>query len=165
MTDELEYKSKSQRKREMHELQAMGVTLCDLPEDKIRALDIPAALRDAALESKAITKHEARRRHMQYMGKLMRAHADDIDALRDALAAADAMHRAADDEFHKIESWRDRLVAGDFDAIEDIAAQHPAVDRQHVLTLARNAARELAKDKPPKTKRALFRYLRDLAGA
>ncbi len=162
-----ERKSKSQRKREMHALQALGETLCALGAERIRSLDLPPALAEAALFSKTLTAHEARRRHMQYMGRLVREHMGDPDgeevaALRRALDDMDHRKRAEDGAFHQAEAWRDQLVAGNLDLVEDIAALHPDLDRQHVLTLARNAAREAAKAKPPKAGRALFRYLRDL---
>lgn len=160
-------KSKSQRKREMHELQALGEALCALTPEKIRSLDLAPALAEAALFSKTLTSHEARRRHMQYMGRLVREHAGDPDgeevaALRRALDDLDHRKRAGDAAFHQAEAWRDQLVAGNLDLVEEIAARHPDLDRQHVLTLARNAAREIAWAKPPKAGRALFRYLRDL---
>jgi ribosome-associated protein len=82
-------KSKSQRKREMHELQALGEALCALTPEKIRSLDLAPALAEAALFSKTLTSHEARRRHMQYMGRLVREHAAtptrEVAALRRAL--------------------------------------------------------------------------------
>lgn len=165
--DQPERKSKSQLKREMHELQALGEELCALAPDKIKNLDLPPKLAEAALFSKNITKHEARRRHMQYMGRLVRELAGDVDseevaALRRALDRIDQTKKTATNEFHQLEQWRDRLVSGDLDCIEEIAAKHPTLDRQHTLTLARNATREAAKNKPPKSSRALFRYLKEL---
>lgn len=167
MIEDPDFISKSQKKREAHELQALGEALCALPAEKIKALPIAEKLIEAALFSKTLTKHEARRRHMQYMGRLVRENAGEVDSeevaeLRKAMDRVDHTKREANEALHHIEQWRDRLVAGEFDLLEDIAAQHPEVDRQHVLTLARNAAREEAKSKPPKSKRALFRYLKEL---
>lgn len=160
-----EYKSKSQKKREMHELQDLGERLCALSEDQIRALDITPKLRGAALEAKRISSHEARRRHMQFMGKLVREDVDDAEALRAAMERIDQRRQGRDETFHRLENWRDRLVAGDDDLVEDIVAAHPAADRQRLRTLARNAASEAAAGKPPKAARTLFRYLRELSEA
>lgn len=169
MTDdhlmEDEYKSKSQLKREMHDLQTLGERLCDLAEDQIKALDITPKLRDAALESKRIKKHEARRRHMQYIGKLVRADVDDADTLRELIERIDQRKQHVDENFHLLEQWRDRLVEGDDGLIEDIIAQHPHADRQRIRQLVRNANTEAKKNKPPKSKRALFRYLREVVEA
>ncbi|WP_461208316.1 ribosome biogenesis factor YjgA [Desulfocurvus sp. DL9XJH121] len=160
-----EYKSKSQKKREMTELQDLGERLAAMPLEKIRALDIPEPIREAALFAHSLTKHEARRRHMQYLGKLMRAESENIDALREAMDRVDQARRAADDIFHQLEEWRDRLVAGDDDLVEEIVTAHPAADRQRLRTLARNAASEAKADKPPKAARTLFKYLREVAAS
>jgi len=157
-------KSKSQMKREMIELQEMGERLAAMPAEKIKAMDIPQAIREAALFAQTLTKHEAKRRHMQFLGKLMRAEAENIDALRQAIDSVDQRKRAADDRFHKLELWRDRLIDGDDDLVEDIVAEFPQADRQRLRTLARNAAGERAANKPPKSARALFKYLREVSG-
>ena len=68
MQDELV--SKTKRKREMHELQALGVALVELSESQLGFLQ--EELRRAVLEAKRISAHEGRRRQMQYIGRLMR---------------------------------------------------------------------------------------------
>jgi len=60
----------------MHELQALGVALAQLSELQLETIEIPEKLREAILEAKRIKSHEAKRRQMQYIGRLMR----DIDA-------------------------------------------------------------------------------------
>src|SRR4051812_1985586 len=77
--------SKTKRKQEMHALQSLGTALVGLPESQIAALEIPEKLKVAVLEAKRIKSHEARRRQMQYIGRLMR----DVDAepIRERLAA------------------------------------------------------------------------------
>ena len=78
--------SKTQRKQAMEELQALGEALVDLSTDRIKKIDIPDFLRDAVRETQRMTRHdEARRRQMQYVGKLMRS--ADEEALREAVAA------------------------------------------------------------------------------
>ena len=76
--------SKTRRKKEMHELQALGVALVELAESQIAALQIAEELRSAVLEAKRMRSHEARRRQLQYIGRLMR----DVDPgpIRDQLA-------------------------------------------------------------------------------
>ena len=66
--------SKTKRKQEMHELQALGVALVALTEAQLEFLE--PELRQAVLAAKRITAHEGRRRQMQYIGKLMR----EVDA-------------------------------------------------------------------------------------
>ncbi len=70
MSDELP--SKTQRKREMHELQALGEELVELNDEQLASIDLPERLLDAVLDARRASKHEARRRQLQYIGKIMR---------------------------------------------------------------------------------------------
>ena len=66
--------SKTLRKREMQELQELGERLVALPDAELARLEaLPETLRGAVAEARRITRHEARRRQMQYIGRLMRA--------------------------------------------------------------------------------------------
>jgi ribosome-associated protein len=76
--------SKTQRKREMHELQALGESLVALDDDEIDRLPIDERLADAVRAARVIRSHEGRRRQLQFIGRLMRD--VDADALRAALA-------------------------------------------------------------------------------
>lgn len=76
--------SKTQRKREMHELQALGESLVALEADQIARLPVDERLVDALLQARAIRSREGRRRQLQFIGRLMRD--VDADALRAALA-------------------------------------------------------------------------------
>ena len=64
--------SKTRRKREMLALQELGVELVGLDDEQLAALNLPDALRDAVVQARRITRFEARRRQLQYIGKLMR---------------------------------------------------------------------------------------------
>ena len=75
--------SKSARKRAMHELQALGEALVALDPARLAKLDLPERLADAIAEVRSMTKHEARRRQLQFIGKLMRD--VDADPIKDAL--------------------------------------------------------------------------------
>src|SRR6476661_8880938 len=67
--------SKTRRKHEMHALQDLGEELVSLDPARLRSLDLPERLQDAVLLARTITRHEARRRQMQFIGRLMR----DVD--------------------------------------------------------------------------------------
>lgn len=79
----MEPKSKSQVKKELLALQALGEQLVELSADQIKKIDMPLELRDALLFAKTITKGEARRRQLQYIGVLMRE--TDPEPIRKAL--------------------------------------------------------------------------------
>lgn len=79
--------SRTDQKRESTELQELGVALVSLRPNVLAVLPLPEKLQDAISEAKRITHFEAKRRQMQYIGKLMRQlDPVDIDAVRKAVA-------------------------------------------------------------------------------
>src|SRR3954462_580079 len=134
MSDEVV--SKTKRKQEMHELQALGAALVSLPEAQLRELSLEVPLREAVLEAKRIKSHEAKRRQMQYIGRLMR----DVDPapLRERLEAIPGHSAHAAAQHRRLEAWRERLLADDA-ALTAFAAEYPEADLQAVRTLIRNA--------------------------
>src|SRR5438105_8186511 len=64
--------SKTRRKAEMHALQDLGEALVALSPARLARLSLPERLADAVVEARSITKWEARRRQMQFIGRLMR---------------------------------------------------------------------------------------------
>ena len=154
--------SKSQLKREAEALQALGKELVKLPRDRLTKLDIPDVLRAEVLEAKRITSHGAIRRQMQLIGKIMRD--VDAEAIAEQLAVVKGESATAKAAFHALEQWRDRLLQDD-QAATAWLAQYPSTDTQQLRQLIRNARKEAAENKPPKSSRALFRLLREVMGA
>jgi len=64
--------------------------------------------------------------------------------------------------FHQVEDWRDRLIAGDDDLMNELVNQFDRVDRQQLRQLVRNANKEAQNSKPPKSSRLLFKCLQEL---
>ncbi len=153
--------SKSQRKRDANALQDIAKDLVKLSKDRLVKMDLPDALRAEILEAKRITSHGAIRRQMQLLGKLMR----DVDPepILEQLAAIRGESDTAKAAFHGLEQWRDRLLQDD-QAVTDWLTRHPDTDAQQLRQLIRNARKEAAENKPPKSSRALFRLLRDTSG-
>jgi ribosome-associated protein len=150
--------SKSQRKRDMTALQRLGAQLLELPPDRLERLDLPETLREALEFARHVTSHEGRRRHMQYIGKLMRS--VDPEPLQRALDEASGKSRAAVTLMHRAEAWRERLVADD-EALTELVAAHPALDVQQLRSLVRATRRERAAAAAPKQARALYRLLHE----
>ncbi|OFZ70107.1 MAG: hypothetical protein A2Z01_03790 [Betaproteobacteria bacterium RBG_16_58_11] len=151
--------SKSQRKRDMTALQKLGATLVALKSSQIEQLNLPEALLDAVMEAKRLTKNEAIRRQMQFIGRVMRS----VDAAP-IQAQIDAWNGVNDQETakqHQLERWRDRLVEDDT-ALAEFIAQFPACDAQPLRALIRNTRKERALNKPLANYRALFRMLREI---
>jgi len=151
--------SKTQLKAEADAQQALGVRLTELSKEKLLKLNLPEEVFEAVLESRKITANGAIRRHRQYLGRLMRE--IDTAPIVEQLARWDGKHTAENAYFHGLERWRDRLI-NDSNAMSEFMALHPSTDSQQLRTLIRNAQKELAANKPPKSSRELFKLLREI---
>ena len=148
--------SKTRRKQAVHALQALGEELVELNENQLATVDLPEPLLDAVMHAQTITKHEARRRQMQYIGKLMRR--VDAGPIRAALDAFQAPSRGQAAILKRIEGWRQRLLA-EPGALADLLVAHPEADAQQLRVLIGNVQRERAAHAPPRSYRALFQLL------
>jgi ribosome-associated protein len=150
--------SKTQRKKEMHELQALGERLVALNASQLDAVDLPPRLRTAVDDAKRFTRHEARRRQMQYIGRLMRE--VDPQPIREKLKIWDGISQEHTAQHHRVERWRERLMQDDA-ALGELAKERPGLDTQRLRSLVRSAREELTAGRPPRSHRELFRFLRD----
>lgn len=151
--------SKTQRKKEMLALQDLGAELLSLNEQQLAAMALPENLHEAVAAAKRITKFEARRRQLQYIGKLMRA--IDAEPIRARLAAWKAASRAEAVRLQRIERWRERLLAEE-NALAEFVAQYPRADAQRLRALVHDAHRERAANRSPRSYRMLFQLVRDI---
>jgi len=131
--------SKTRLKQDMHDLQALGKELIEMPDARLTALGMPEILLDALLQLKRTRSHEGRRRQWQYVGKLMRR--VDAEPLREAVASFKVPGAKETLALHTAERWRERLLAGD-DALTQWMAEHPDTDAQSLRTLIRNARKD-----------------------
>lgn len=150
--------SKTRRKKDSHALQDLGEALVALKPTQLARIELPERLADAIAQARRISGFEARRRQMQYIGKIMR----DVDSTQ--IAEHIERIRSGRQEnithHHDIEHWRERLLAEDAAANELIAAV-PGLDLPRIRALVRDARNEHARGQPPKSSRALFRLIRD----
>ena len=157
--DAWERPSKSQRKRDMHALQDMGEELVALPPERLARIDMPEGLRGAILEARRLTKHEARRRQMQYIGRLMRD--ADPAPIREALDAAKGASAIENARQHRLERLRERLLE-DESVLTEIGESHPGADIARLRQLRRNALKDRDEGRPPRAFREMFRLLREI---
>lgn len=150
--------SKSELKREMHERQKLGEKIAQLPAVQLATLPLDTELKDAILDYQRFGHREARRRQMQFIGKLMR-HADVV-ALEQAWQLTQSGSDAAKKREHRIERWRERLLAEGDAAINDLLQEIPALDRQQLRQWIREAKKQREDNKPPTASRKLFQYLK-----
>ncbi len=148
--------SKTRRKRQMQALQDIGATLTRLPAVQLARLDLPEELREAVDECRRMTKHEAVRRQLQYIGRVMR----DLDAGPIA-AQLEALHAPSHREtalFHRAERWRGDLLA-DPGAVERFTREFPEADPHRLRALAQAALEERQAERPPRRYRELFQAI------
>jgi ribosome-associated protein len=150
--------SKTQLKKQMHALQDLGAELVAMNEDQLTAMALPDNLHDAVLEAKSITKFEARRRQLQYIGKLMRS--VDPAPIRMRIDVWKATSREHTAQLHLIERWRERLLA-DEGALGELLSAYPHANAQRLRTLVQNTQGERDANRPPRSYRTLFQVLKE----
>lgn len=156
--------SRSKLKAESDALQKLGVQLLDLPETRLKKLDLPEKLFEAVQEAKRISNFEGKRRQMQYIGKLMRK--VDPAPIEAAVIAAKKGSATETLMLHRAEKWRDDLIAvdGTFDLW---MREHPNTDTQHLRSLIRQAKKAIVPDagageaqRQSKTYREIFQLVK-----
>ncbi len=150
--------SKSQVKREMLALRSLGARIADLTPGQRADLPLGARLRAALEEYDRLRAREARRRHLSFIGKVMRD--EDIDAIRSRLDRVDAASAAHARELHTLEAWREALLEDDAQLAVFIDA-HPQADRQRLRQLIRASRKEAGGEGERRHYRDLFRCLRE----
>jgi ribosome-associated protein len=152
--------SKTRRKQQMEDLQSLGDELVALPADRVHQIAIPEDLRAAVRDAQRMTRpDEARRRQMQYIGKLMRE--VEVEPVRAALALVRGESASETARLHRLERLRSEFLA-DEKVAHEIATRYPALDLQHLRALRRAALREQQQNKPPRSYRAIFQLLKAL---
>ena len=143
----------------MDALQALGEALLEVGSDRLAELELPERLVEALDAARRIKQREARRRQLQFIGRLMR----NIDAapIRSRLAQWAQTPTAEKVRLHAVERWRERLLS-ESGALEALCAERTTADRQRLAALVDSARGERAQGHPPRAYRELFRVLNAL---
>jgi ribosome-associated protein len=152
--------SKSARKREAASLQELGVKLSALPDQEIKALNLPDSLFVALRDLRRLPSHGAQVRQRQYIGKLMRE--IDPEPVLAKLAERKQRHDVEIRHFQQIERWRDRLLSEPTLAIDELLLEYPQADREALAKLLDKAEKERLEQRSPVGARELFAFLRQL---
>ena len=162
-TGEFLSSSRSQQRREALEVLDLAEKLASLTPTQLAKLPIPDDLLPHLEHTRKITAHIARKRQLAFLAKQMRREDDEtLEAIRDALDEDGVAARREIAAMHRVEAWRERLLADGDAALAELLEEHPAADRQHLRQLVRNANEEKLRNKPPRAFRELFRELRTL---
>jgi ribosome-associated protein len=155
--------SRSQLRREALAVFELAERLIEQNEAQLLHLPLDDELRALVRESQRITQQIARKRQLQYLAKILRREDEaTLDAIRSVLEHGKADSRRDTAALHRIEAWRERLIAEGDTALAELLTAHPTADRQHLRQLARNAHQERLQNKPPHAYRELFRELREM---
>src|SRR5438046_4018930 len=151
--------SKTRRKAAMHALQDLGEAMVRLTPARLAALALPERLSDAIAEARQITRWEARRRQMQFIGRLMR----DVDPLpiQTRLEQWAGASNAEKARLAHVERWRTRLLS-EADALDHLCAENARADRPRLAALVARISDERAHGERPHAYRELFRTLNTL---
>lgn len=162
-TGEFRGDSRSQNRREALEILVLSERLVALTEAQLAKLPVPEGLLPHIRESRRITSHIAHKRQLAFLAKQMRREDDEtLDRIRDALDAGGDAARREIAAMHRVEAWRDRLLAEGDVALAELLDAHPDADGQQLRQLVRNTLEERKRNKPPRAFRELFRQLREL---
>jgi len=129
--------SKSQLKRESHEIQKLGKRLSALSREQLGKIPLDEPVKAAiALAHKIQNKRSALKRHFQYLAKLLRAR--DTEAISAALEKLELSGHSQIQRHHRAEYWRDKITDLGINAIEEFLREQADADRQKLRQLWRN---------------------------
>jgi len=158
--------SRSQLRREALDVLKLAQALAAMSDAQLVRVPLEDDLRAEVQRTRAVTQQIARKRQTQYLAKQMRKLDDEaLEAIRAALEHDRDHARREAAALHRVESWRERLIADADDALVELLQQFPQGDRQQLRQLARQARAERDAGRPPHAQRELFRALRELFGA
>ncbi|MEP3351372.1 MAG: ribosome biogenesis factor YjgA [Marinomonas sp.] len=154
-------KSKTQIKREMEALQDLGKKLLKLSKNQLKKVEMSDTLRDAIAEAERIKHHEASRRHLQYIGKIMRT--EDHETIAQRVALFDSTSAAYNKLFHQLEIKRDALIGENSkEVLSQYLDENPNIeDIQLLRQLIRLSQKEVSQGSNTSNRKKLFRFLRE----
>ena len=152
--------NKTQIKKDMAVLFALSEEISELSTAQLQNLELPENIHKAVVEVSGMPHKGARKRLLKFItGQL---HKIDVEPILEKLARMKNKSAHAVREHHTVERWRDKLIAGGNEVLAELLNEHPHADRQQLRQLLRNAQKEAEANKPPKSSRLLYRYLKEL---
>ncbi|WP_372857863.1 ribosome biogenesis factor YjgA [Pseudoalteromonas sp.] len=159
--EEIIYVSKSELKREAQEFHQLGSEIAKMGKKQRERLPLNDDLKEAMVVADKISnKSDAYRRHLNYIAKTLRT----VENIEEIKAIIDVMlnkNNQAEVMIKKIEQLRSDLIEQGDDLINETIEQYPALERQKMRQMVRNAAKEVKAEKPAKGYKELFLYLKD----
>ena len=146
-------------KREYGELKDLAKQLAALSKGQLRAIPLSENTRETLLATHGMARNALTRQY-RYIASLLEQ--EDVAAIRAGLAGELQPHADEVTAIHEAEQWRDRLLSDEPRALDEFVERFPGCDLAHVRHLVKSAGKERDLEKPPRSARQLFRYLRQL---
>ena len=156
-----EEKSKSQLKRDAKALQDLGANMAQLPISQLDQIPLSEDILEVIMQLRKSNSNLAKKRYTQYLGRLMR-NVEDMTPIQNAYNKIVNCSELNTAVFHKMETWRERLMSEDKQALTEFLQQHPCPDIQQLRLLIRQAKSERDHQKNLGASKALFRFIREL---
>ncbi len=151
--------SRSQIKREHEALQQLAERMAAMPRADLERLNLSDATWAALDETPRIKDRRALGRHWKRIANLLER--EDMAAVHILVGQKEQTEREAAARHHRVERWRERLIAEGDAALTDFLHLCPDVDRQQLRQLMRAAQRDRERGKAD-APRKLFRFLREI---
>lgn len=161
-----EFNSRTEIKKAAEAVTDMGDQLSEMTVSAIKKMPMPEDIRQAVLTLKEMKEKKvgpALKRQKLFLGRLLRGNEAAIHDIKMQIQQQEQKAKLQNAHFHRLEKWRDRLLAGGDEALSDLMNEYPQADRTQLRQLIRNAHKEAEQNKPPKSSRLIFQYLRGLA--
>lgn len=153
--------NKTQIKKSIEAIAELAEEIVGLSINQIKTFDLPEHLYNSIVQATAMPPKGARKRQLKYITAELRK--IDLTEIQEKLARSKSKSVHAVREHHKAERWRDKLVANQGnDLLTEFLDEYPQADSQQIRQLQRNAQKEAATGKPPKSARLLYKYLKTL---
>lgn len=153
--NEIEFDSRTQKKHYAHSMVDLAHKLAEMKHSIMIELPITESIVDAIVASKKINSNIARKRHFQFIGKLLLK--TDHQAVIDALQEQEKSHEAGLIRTPFLQMWQEKVLE-DNDVIASLYDTHDHGDIQTLRQLVRAASKENAQTK--KNRRKVFEHLR-----
>jgi ribosome-associated protein len=152
--------NKTQIKKDIAEIHRLAEELVDLSVTQMIEMNLSLDIHEAAKAAAGMPQKGARKRQLKFLTGLLRN--VDIEGIQLKLATIKNQSALAAKEHHLLERWRDRLIDAGDQALSSLLQEYPNADRQQIRQLLRNAKKETEMNKPPKSARLIYRYLKEL---
>ncbi len=152
--------NKSQQKREIAARTELVEKMTGLTDRELERLGLSDDMIEEVGRVRAIKPSGARKRQLKHCVKYLQD--ADLSQVELYLADRQSQQVGINQALHRLERWRDRLIAEGDQAMQDLLSELPMLDRQQLRQMVRDAQREREQGKPAGAGRKLFRHLREL---